>query len=123
MFRYLFGNERGDDPFIILSDIREAYILIGGAWRRISMEDFTIVRSSITIISRAKSSIMKTFAEESAQRRHALCLPRGTFSLEKYKKVLLGENLYPPTRETMARFFSFVSRSMNIMKKGDAIVL
>lgn len=72
------------------------------------MADFTIVRSSITIVFRAKSSIMETFAEVRAQRRHAPYLLRGVFPFflkSTRKESSAGRKSLPPIRETMAQFF------------------
>ena len=65
-----------------------------------------MVKSSITIISRAKSSIMKTFAEVHKEGSIPSSWHLFSWKVQK-RKVLLGENLYPSTRETMARFFFF----------------
>lgn len=75
------------------------------------MAGFTMVRFSITIVSRAKSSITKTFTEVCTQRRHGPCLPRGvtSFFLKRTKKESSARwKSLLPTRETMA--WSFLSR-------------
>jgi len=82
------------------------------------------VRSSITIVSRAKSSIIETFAKVCAQRRlHAFLVARFLFSWKvQKKKVLLRKNFYSLDWDN-GTVFPFASRSMNIMEKDGAIIL
>lgn len=90
-----------------------------------SIANFTMVRSSITIASRATSSITKTFAGVCAQRRRVPYLPHGMFffSWKVGKRKFCSTRIFTLDSWDNGTVLSFASRSMNIMKKDGAIIL
>lgn len=87
-----------------------------------------MVRSNIMIVFRASFGVRSwklllkcAHKEGMLYTFFVACLFFSSKSTKKESSV--GRKSLLPTRETMARFFPFVSRSMNIIEKDGAIIL